>query len=391
MVEAMRRIRWCVRAAAVGVCMLSVAACDESASQQPSQNAGGSFDSAREVVIYVSTDESIARPILEAFERTSGIRVRARYDSENSKATALAAMIRAERDAPRADVFWSGECFVAAQLAQELLVEPWRSRRADQLPALLRGASGRWYGLAPRVRVLVYDPARTRVDELPASLVDLVDRKWDGRIAIADPRFGTTRGHLGAVAAQFEARAAGGWTAWVNGMAANHPQILSGGNAAVVDAVARGEAQLGLTDTDDVYAAIASGANVAMIALRQLPIGENTGGAMVIPASVAIVANAPHAANASELMSFLLGQDVTRWMHQSTQGTLIVPELAQVQGDIAVAAPPPSGLPLLAERVVPSRINAVDDPFQFDADELATTIDKAIAEFMQACRSEPRQ
>lgn len=385
------RISEFIHSTALILSMLTLVACDESASQQPSSSASESFVAAREVVIYVSTDESIARPILEAFERTSGIHVRARYDSENSKATALAAMIRAERDAPRADVFWSGECFVAAQLAQELLVEPWRSRQVDQFPALLRGASGRWYGLAPRVRVLVYDPARTRIDELPASLIDLINSKWDGRIAIADPRFGTTRGHLGAVAAQFERRAVGGWTAWVDGMAANHPQILSGGNAAVVDAVARGEAQLGLTDTDDVYAAIAGGASLAMIALRQLPIGENGGGAMVIPASVAMVAHAPHPANASELMSFLLGQDVAQWMHQSTQGTWIVPELAQLQGSNALAAPPPSGLPLLDARVVPLRIDAVDDPFQFDADELAPTIDQAIAEFLQACRSEPRQ
>ncbi len=40
---------------------------------------------AREVVVYVSTDEAIARPILEAFTQESGIAVRARYDSENAK------------------------------------------------------------------------------------------------------------------------------------------------------------------------------------------------------------------------------------------------------------------------------------------------------------------
>lgn len=379
------------RSVALALCLTAVVACGENPAQQPSQGAGESFDASREVVIYVSTDESIARPILEAFERSSGIRVRARYDSENSKAIALAAMIRAERDAPRADVFWSGECFVAAQLAQELLVDPWRNRRVDQFPPILRGASGRWYGLAPRVRVLVYDPARTPVGELPSSLSELVDPKWKGRIAIADPRFGTTRGHLGAVAAQFDRRAKGGWSAWVDQMAANHPLILTGGNAAVVDAVARGEAQLGLTDSDDVYAAIAGGTKVAMVALRQFPIGESSGGAMVIAASVAVVAHAPHAANASELMSFLVGQDVSQWMHQSTQGTLLLPEVARLQGDSTVNAPPPSGLPLMGEGVIPLRIDSVDDAFQFDADELATTIDRSIAEFLQACRREPRQ
>lgn len=385
-----------IRAIAARVCHTTVAiaaitgaACDDRTAESRSTGDPKPFESEREVVIYVSTDEALARPILDAFQRSSGITVRARYDGENAKATGFAAMIRVERDAPRADLFWSGECFVAAQLATELLVDPWRSGRVDQFPASLRGASGRWYGLTPRVRVLVYDPSKIAAADLPTSMIDLSSPTWKGRVAIADPRFGTTRGQIGALAAQLEAREVGGWKKWVSAIAANHPLILAGGNGAVVDAVARGEAALGLTDTDDVYGAVAGGASLAMVALRHLPPGESGGGAMVIPASVALVAEAPHPREASELMSFLLDQDVTQWMHQSRQGTLIVPEIAA----LAVAgspAPAPEGFPLMPARIDPMRINTVDDPAQFDADELAAAIDKAIAEFMNTCRAEPR-
>ncbi len=364
------------------ICVACIASCNRSSPPAP-EPVGDGVPLERQVVVYVSTDESIARPILESFSKSTGITVLARYDSENSKATALAAMIRLERDAPRADVFWSGECFVAAQLAQEFLVDPWRSRRADQLPANLRGASGRWYGLAPRVRVLVYDPARTAAADLPKSMLELVEPKWKGQIAFADPRFGTTRGHIGAFARLVESDHAGGWSAWVRGMADNDPLILPGGNAAVVDAVARGEAAIGLTDTDDVYGSVAGGSALKLVALRQLP-STSGAGPMVIPASVALVADAPHPSEANELLSFLLSPQVSQWMHESTQGTLLE------QDAYLTTSNAPEGLPLRSTKCAEVLLERVDDPMEFDADELAAGIDGAVAEFLAACRRESR-
>ncbi|MHC5009094.1 MAG: hypothetical protein ACYTGF_17245 [Planctomycetota bacterium] len=69
--------------------------------------AGGCSPSEPGVVLYVSADDHIARQVVGAFERETGIRVATVGDTEQTKTTGLANRLRAERDNPQADVFWS--------------------------------------------------------------------------------------------------------------------------------------------------------------------------------------------------------------------------------------------------------------------------------------------
>ena len=62
-----------------------------------------------EVVVYTSEDKIFSEPVLQAFEKKTGIKVRAIYDTEETKSTGLANRLIAEKDNPQADVFWSGE------------------------------------------------------------------------------------------------------------------------------------------------------------------------------------------------------------------------------------------------------------------------------------------
>ena len=392
-------MRQIIHCACATVILFSVMSCDRGA---PSEDSSEPLSPppAREVVVYVSTDEAIARPILEAFTQESGIAVRARYDSENAKTTALAAMLRTEHDAPRADVFWSGECFASTQLGREGVIAPWRCMRSGELPDSLRGESGWWHGFAPRMRVLVYDPRRTTVEQLPQSMLDLATPAFGKSVAMADPRFGTTRCHIGAFASQMEWRKVGSFQKWVDGFASNKPLMLAGGNAAVVDAVIHKEVDFGLTDSDDVYAAVANGAVLAMIPLRQFPSGESGGGPMLIPNSVSLVNGAPHPAEANALMIFLLQPKVTEWLHASRSGNFIIqlnpptnvsrksiPDSSN--SALPLSAPPPSsppdGLSLMPENVQSIRIQVAEDPFQFDQQAAISSIDESLGILRKAC------
>ena len=51
-----------------------------------------------EVVVYTSEDQVFSEPVLKDFEKTSGIKVRAVYDTEETKSTGVALRIVAERD-----------------------------------------------------------------------------------------------------------------------------------------------------------------------------------------------------------------------------------------------------------------------------------------------------
>ncbi len=72
-----------------------------------------------QVVLYCSVDQEIAEPIIAEFEKHSGVKVLAKYDTEASKTVGLVQRIRAEAAAPAADVFWSGEVFHTIRLARE--------------------------------------------------------------------------------------------------------------------------------------------------------------------------------------------------------------------------------------------------------------------------------
>lgn len=333
----------------------------------------------REVVVYVSADESIARPILAAFERDTGIRVRARYDTEASKATALAAMLKAERNAPRADCVWSGEALTTADLAAQGVLAPHRGQRADRIADGCRGQSGRWYAFAARPRVLVYRPSVTDRASLPSSWSEVAHGSWAGTLAMADPRFGTTRGHLIAMSMLPEGRGA----AWIDALADRSPRVLAGGNAAVVDAVWRGEATIGMTDEDDVRAARAQGADVECIVLPVLADGESAGGAMVTPGTLACVAGAPHPDEAAAFIEWMLAPRVEAWLAASRWGNSPIADPDGARG-ADVAADWPEGLERGDQyRCVPAAGVAI-----IDWDRAAQEGDAPLVRFMSRLRQD---
>ena len=320
------------------------------------------------VTVYVSADESVARPVFERFERETGIRVDAKFDTEATKTTGLANLLRAEKDRPRADVFWSNEQAANVALAAEgVTAPPTGSPEATaaiaRWPAAWKAADGTWAALAGRARVVVYAP--DRVTDPPRTWTALIAPRWKGRIAMADPRFGTTRGHFGAMKAYWDANALPGYfEAFAEGLAENAPMLLTSGNAGVVDAVARGEADIGLTDTDDVLAAQARGLKVAMAFPRhardEAAVG---GGTFVIPNTVAAVARGPHPREAGRFLAWFLTDATERQLADMPAKHAPLVGAAR-EGDLAVADPlavDPAVASAVADAAVEALLQAVRD------------------------------
>ncbi len=204
------------------------------------------------VVLYVSADDYVARPIVKAFEEQSGIRVDMVGDTEQKKTVGLVNRLFAEKDNPQADVFWSSEVFNTIRLADEGVLAGHVSPVAADRPKAFRDPQHRWYGFAARARVIVYAPDRVDADDVPQTWMGLTDSRLRGRIVMADPRFGTTGGHLGAMKV-FWAKLAGTayYEAFLMGLADNEVRLLPGGNAGVVRAVADGEATEESTPAED--------------------------------------------------------------------------------------------------------------------------------------------
>jgi len=288
-----------------------------------------SNETRRQVVLYCSVDQAVAEPVIAEFQKQTGIKVLAKYDTEAGKTVGLIQRLRAEKDSPSADVFWSSEVFHTIRLGREGLLRT--SRSGVQWPSQFTGRQGQWHGFALRARVIGYSTKRVSAADAPKSLEDLLDKKWKGRIVMADPRFGTTGGDVASWFAHYgRDRAA----EILNALKANKVRLVAG-NSISVRMVATGQADVCMTDTDDVYAAQRNGWPVAMNWLDQ-----GGAGVLTIPNTVAVIKGSPHPEEARELLEFLLSEQVERMLARSdSHNTPIHPSVAAEFNQYAIPKP----------------------------------------------------
>jgi iron(III) transport system substrate-binding protein len=275
----------------------------------------------RTVTIYVSTDRVFSEPVLREYEKRTGVRVNAVYDTEETKSTGLANRLIAEQARPQADVFWSNEPVRSLVLKSRGVLARYRSPSAEGIPAALVDPEGYWSGFSARIRVIAYNTKLIKPEEAPQSIFDLADPKWRGQVAMADPRFGSTSFH---VAALYATAGDEKMDDFFRRLKANDVRVVDG-NSVVRDLVARGDVKVGLTDTDDVNVAIEDGQPIAMV----LPDGAGLG-VPVMPNMVSLIANAPHPDEGRQLIDYLLSADVERQLAQSE--AVQIPLHAGVQG-----------------------------------------------------------
>ncbi|MFY9554835.1 MAG: extracellular solute-binding protein [Blastocatellia bacterium] len=283
--------------------VLALAACG-----RQNSNKGGADARYNEVTVYVSTDRVFSEPILNAFEQKTGIKVNAVYDTEETKSTGLANRLLAEKNNPQADVFWSNEPVRTLVLKNRGVLAPYKPPSAGAIADTFKDPDGYWTGFSARLRVIVYNTNLVKPEEAPRSVFDLADPKWKGQVAIADPRFGTTSFHVAAIYAELGDERA---DAFFRKLKANDVKIVAA-NSVVLDAVARGELKVGLTDTDDVNVALDDKRPVEMV----LPDRDGIG-VPVMPNMVSLILGAPHSEAAKKLIDYLLSPEVEKLLAES--------------------------------------------------------------------------
>lgn len=283
-----------------------------------------------EVVAYVALDREFSQPILDDFERETGIKVLASYDAESTKTVGLTNQLLAEKNRPRCDVFWNNEILNTLRLEDAGVLDVYPAPAAAHFPSQFVSPDGRWHGFAARVRVLIVNTDKVPADEMPTSIRDLVDPQWKGQVGIAKPLFGTTATHA---ACLFEHWGDDEAKVFFRKLKEN-AKILSG-NKQVALAVASGELAFGLTDTDDAYIEQAvKGMPVAIVFPDQ---GDEQMGALFIPNTVAIIKKGPHREHAQRLVDYLLTAEVEERLARADGAQFPLHDEAKVPSP---AAPP---------------------------------------------------
>ncbi len=274
------------------------------------------------VVVYVSEDQVFSEPILMDFQKETGIKVKAVYDTEETKSTGAMNRLIAEKNNPQADVYWANEPIRAEVLKQKSISDSYKSPEADGIAAVFTDPDGYWTGFSARARVFVVN---NTVTEKPESILDYTRPQWRGRSVIANPLFGTTTSEIAAL-----------FTIWGDEKARQFMDdikangvVVSTSNGESTDFVASGDYDFSLVDTDDGVNRMRQGKPITMVYPDQ---GENDLGCFVVPNAVVLIKGAPHPKEARILMDYLLTRE--------TEKKLAFADCAQIPLHSGVETPP---------------------------------------------------
>jgi iron(III) transport system substrate-binding protein len=280
---------------------------------------------AAEVVVYTSVDQIFSQPILQEYEKMTGVKVKAVYDVEAAKTTGLVNRLIAEKNRPRCDVFWNSEIGNTILLRKNDVLAPYESPMAKEIPSFLVDKEHYWTGFSARARVLVYNTEMLKESDLPESIFELTDPKWRGKVLMAYPLFGTTATHTAAMFTTFGTEKA---QEYLKALKDNEVVIVDG-NSVVRDLVVEGRYPIGFTDTDDVNVAIQAGKPVKMLYPDKDGVGT-----LLIPNTVALIKNGPNPEEAKKFIDYLLSRDVESKLAFSESANMPVRDGVRTPGHV---------------------------------------------------------
>ena len=252
----------------------------------------GTAATADTVTIYSGRGEALIGPLVSQFQEETGITAQVRYGGTSEMAT----LLMEEGDSTPADLFWAQDAGALGALAPHFAELP--AEVNESLLPVFRDASNKWAATSGRTRVLVHSTERVDADDLPASLQDLTDEAYRGRVAFA-PTNGSFQAFLTAFRLTEGEDAA---RDWLEGMIANDARVYSN-NGTQIEAIANGEVDFGLVN--NYYLGRYTGRDpdfpVAQTHFQPGDIGN-----LVLVAGAGIVEASDNQENARKFIDFLL-------------------------------------------------------------------------------------
>lgn len=257
------------------------------------------------LTIYCGRSEPLMKPLFDRFGSESGASLIVRYGDSWS----LEQEIVAEGTRTPAAVFVAQDAAALGALSRKGLLRELPMEIVQQVEPRFAGTEAKhdWVGLSARARAVVFDPARTPKADLPRTLEEVADAKYEGRFGLA-PANDSFQAQL-ALYRVLKGRDELGDL--LSRIKKNHPHFYEN-NAAVVQAVARGEIAFGLVNHYSLWregAAVPAG-RLAVTFMS----GEGVAG-FVNAAGVGVLTADPRAL---DLVRFLLSRESQQTVAEQT-------------------------------------------------------------------------
>jgi iron(III) transport system substrate-binding protein len=254
------------------------------------------------LTIYSGREERLVKPIMDRFTRETGIQLNVRYASSTALATAL---VEEGRNSP-ADVYWSQEPGTLGLVGARGLLRRLPQKTVGKVPSRFATPSRRWVGTSGRSRVLVYNTQALSPQQLPTSVWGLTNARWKGKIGIS-PMNASFQAFVGAtIHLHGESRVRD----WLRGLQANDVKFFPN-NTTVVQAVGRGDVQVGLVNHYYLYNLLADTPNLSV---RNHWFRAGDPGNLVLAAGVGIVSATQKGTPAQRFVDFLLSKWAQRFI-----------------------------------------------------------------------------
>ena len=263
--------------------------------------------SARDALtVYSGRTQNLVGPLLERFNKQTGIAIDVKYGDSAE----LALLLAEEGDRTPADVFFSQSPGATGFLAGKGRLAQLDAGVLGKVDPRFANRDGRWVGVSGRQRVLVYNTELVAERELPDSVLDLTDDRFAGKVTLA-PSNGSFQDFVTAMR-QLEGEDA--TRRWLQAMAANRPRTYANNNA-IVEAVGRGEVPMGLVNHYYNHRFLKENPDTPS---RNHVFAGGDVGALVIPSTVSVLQGSDEADEAARLVQFLLSPEAQRYFSDQT-------------------------------------------------------------------------
>ncbi len=246
----------------------------------------------KRLVIYTSHKEDVYGPIVEEFQARTGIWAEVVTGGTGE----LLDRIWKEKTSPQADVMFGGG--VESLLAYASCFEPYLCSDVSRFkPGLVQG-EGLYTPFSSLPFVLIYNTRLVTPGDL-TGWADLLDSRWKGRIAFADPAISGSS--YTAAVTMLSALPGDRWEN-LSSFYANLDSIVLEDSGDVTGKVASGSLSIGITLEQTALTAMAQGAGIGIVYPEE--------GTSILPDATALIAGAAHRENALAFLEFVQGTDV---------------------------------------------------------------------------------
>lgn len=276
-----------------------------------------------DLTLYSGRGEPLVAPIIDAFTAQTGINVNVRY----AGTAELAVLLQEEGARSPADLYWAQDA--AALGAVVDLFAPLPEALVADVPAAYRDSENRWVATSGRGRVVAYSTERVDGAELPASIFDLTDPAWKGRIALP----ATNGSFLAHVTAMRVIHGDDATAEWLAGIKANEPVAVRN-NTAAIQAIGDGEADIAVTNNYYLVRFLNRDADFPVT--QTLFSNQGDIGNLLLVAGMGVLNSSEHKEEAQAFIEFLLSPAAQQYFTGEVSEFPIIPGTIVTRQDINI-------------------------------------------------------